>query len=56
MVRIKLARNSAGILLNTDQLKSRGERISRYSYSIKRAAMCGVAMKFVEHRTLVWSC
>jgi len=55
MVRIKLARNSAWILLSMDQPKSRGERISRYSYSIKRAAMCGVAMMFVERRTLLWS-
>jgi hypothetical protein len=53
MVRIKLARNSAWILLSMGQLKSCGERISSYSYSIERAAMFGVAMTLVERRTLV---
>jgi len=32
MVRIKISRNSAGILLNMGQMKSRGDRISSYSF------------------------
>jgi hypothetical protein len=55
MVQIKLARNSAGVLSSLGQLKWRGERISSYSYSIEGAAMCGVAMTLVKHRTLVLS-